>query len=232
MKLYFLLAITLFFAVGCLANNNVSVPPTTNTPTACTQEAKICPDGSAVGRSGPNCEFAPCPEMPKQSQNLPITFPVKEFAKRITKKPFGIYITPETSPVQPERFQGYHTGVDVEYADTAKPVPVLAITNGEVIFSDWLSGYGGVVVIKHTIDMQDYTATYGHLNPDLLPKKNSLLKSGVQISVLGKGGTRETDKERKHLHFALHKGTGLNLKGYVLTKEGLNSWIDPTILFP
>ncbi|MEM4272409.1 MAG: META domain-containing protein, partial [Candidatus Bilamarchaeaceae archaeon] len=22
---------------------------------------KICPDGSAVGRTGPNCEFAPCP---------------------------------------------------------------------------------------------------------------------------------------------------------------------------
>ncbi len=27
----------------------------------CTQEAKICPDGSAVGRTGPNCEFAECP---------------------------------------------------------------------------------------------------------------------------------------------------------------------------
>ena len=24
-------------------------------------EAKICPDGSAVSRTGPNCEFAPCP---------------------------------------------------------------------------------------------------------------------------------------------------------------------------
>ena len=27
----------------------------------CTMEAKICPDGSAVGRTGPNCEFAACP---------------------------------------------------------------------------------------------------------------------------------------------------------------------------
>ncbi len=27
----------------------------------CTMEAKICPDGSSVGRSGPKCEFAPCP---------------------------------------------------------------------------------------------------------------------------------------------------------------------------
>lgn len=28
---------------------------------ACTMEAKVCPDGSAVGRTGPNCEFSPCP---------------------------------------------------------------------------------------------------------------------------------------------------------------------------
>ncbi len=30
-------------------------------PVACTMDAKICPDGSAVGRVGSNCEFAPCP---------------------------------------------------------------------------------------------------------------------------------------------------------------------------
>lgn len=33
----------------------------TATPMACTQEAKVCPDGSYVGRTGPSCEFAPCP---------------------------------------------------------------------------------------------------------------------------------------------------------------------------
>lgn len=37
---------------------NISVPVT---PIACTQEAKICPDGSSVGRIGPNCEFKSCP---------------------------------------------------------------------------------------------------------------------------------------------------------------------------
>jgi hypothetical protein len=31
------------------------------TQKACTLEAKVCPDGSSVGRTGPNCEFAPCP---------------------------------------------------------------------------------------------------------------------------------------------------------------------------
>lgn len=31
---------------------------------ACTQEAMVCPDGTSVGRVGPNCEFAPCPTPP------------------------------------------------------------------------------------------------------------------------------------------------------------------------
>ena len=30
---------------------------------SCTMEAMICPDGSAVGRTGPNCEFALCPSL-------------------------------------------------------------------------------------------------------------------------------------------------------------------------
>lgn len=40
------------------ANNN---GPGMNEPVACTMEAKLCPDGSYVGRTGPNCEFAVCP---------------------------------------------------------------------------------------------------------------------------------------------------------------------------
>jgi len=36
----------------------------------CTMEAKICSDGSTVGRTGPNCEFAPCPKTMKCSDDL------------------------------------------------------------------------------------------------------------------------------------------------------------------
>ncbi|KKR80182.1 MAG: hypothetical protein UU73_C0006G0010 [Candidatus Daviesbacteria bacterium GW2011_GWA1_41_61] len=35
--------------------------PSTSSPRICTQDAKKCPDGSYVSRTGPNCEFAPCP---------------------------------------------------------------------------------------------------------------------------------------------------------------------------
>ncbi|NTW22889.1 hypothetical protein HGA34_05130 [Candidatus Falkowbacteria bacterium] len=33
-------------------------------PVFCTQEAMECPDGSFVGRTGPKCEFSPCPATP------------------------------------------------------------------------------------------------------------------------------------------------------------------------
>lgn len=32
-------------------------------PVACTEDAKVCPDGSTVGRIPPDCEFAPCSEI-------------------------------------------------------------------------------------------------------------------------------------------------------------------------
>ena len=40
---------------------NECTPKNNTEPVACTMEAKLCPDGSSVGRSGPKCEFAPCP---------------------------------------------------------------------------------------------------------------------------------------------------------------------------
>jgi len=36
--------------------------PGSQEPVFCTMDAKICADGSFVGRSGPHCEFDPCPE--------------------------------------------------------------------------------------------------------------------------------------------------------------------------
>jgi hypothetical protein len=40
--------------------------PMRNDYIACTMEAKQCPDGSFVGRTGPNCEFEECPSTAEQ----------------------------------------------------------------------------------------------------------------------------------------------------------------------
>jgi predicted lipoprotein with Yx(FWY)xxD motif len=47
----------------CEAKQKCIRPFEENCTTACTAEARLCPDGSAVGRTGPNCEFAPCPQI-------------------------------------------------------------------------------------------------------------------------------------------------------------------------
>ena len=50
-----IILIVIFIAIyGIIYLNN-------NKPTACTAEAKICPDGTAVSRTGPDCEFENCP---------------------------------------------------------------------------------------------------------------------------------------------------------------------------
>ncbi len=64
----------------------------------CTMEAKECPDGSYVGRSGPNCEFAPCPSFIKPAtwrdltdaqQKIVFSYPIDLGQK---------YISPEEWP--------------------------------------------------------------------------------------------------------------------------------------
>jgi hypothetical protein len=57
-------AFRIAFVLGGLAaacsSKKPSGPPESPGAVACTMDAKICPDGSAVGRTGPNCEFALC----------------------------------------------------------------------------------------------------------------------------------------------------------------------------
>jgi hypothetical protein len=43
-------------------NQIPEVPDNIGNNAVCTQEAKLCPDGSYVSRTGPNCEFSACPE--------------------------------------------------------------------------------------------------------------------------------------------------------------------------
>ncbi len=65
--------------VNCIETDRSENPPLTETPPAggfetmpppaegvfCTMDAKLCPDGSYVGRIPPNCEFAQCPVLGK-----------------------------------------------------------------------------------------------------------------------------------------------------------------------
>ena len=158
--------------------------------------------------------------------------PLPSAALRVTKKPFGIYITPQNSPIQPEKFRGYHTGADFEIFPTElnAAVPVSAICDGKLILKEYASGYGGVAVEACTLNNAPVTVIYGHLKlASIGAKVGDKLSASEALGILGANKSVETDGERKHLHLGIHKGAGINILGYVQSKAALADWIDPCL---
>jgi murein DD-endopeptidase MepM/ murein hydrolase activator NlpD len=184
---------------------------------------------STTPQTTPAAQPPSAPEAQPQNQ---LAEPIADFKNRITKKPFGIYITPQNSPVQPERFTGWHTADDVEYQDITQDVPVYALADGKIVLSKTASGYGGVFMIDFKLDSAEHTAIYGHIRPSSLPQVGQEVKKGEQIALLGTGYSSETDGERRHLHFGILSDNRLDIKGYVENKSELSGWIDPLSLYP
>jgi hypothetical protein len=162
-----------------------------------------------------------------------LAWPLERAGERITKKLFGTYVNPKNSPVSPEKFTGFHTGLDFETFPEEKDIEVVvkAICVGELLQKRIASGYGGVMVQKCVVNDQKVTVVYGHLKlSSILKKVGEEFEVGENIGVLGKGGSAETDGERKHLHLSIYTGNDINIKGYVKTKPELSLWLDPEIL--
>lgn len=155
--------------------------------------------------------------------------PIANALSRITKKPFGIYISPTNSPVTPEKFTGYHTGVDFKTFPTeqSEDITVTAICTGKIIEKKQARGYGGMVVQSCLIDNNPITVIYGHIRLSSVKKSiGEILNAGEFLGFLGTGYSTETDGERKHLHLGIHKGELVDTRGYVQTEGELKNWID------
>lgn len=158
-----------------------------------------------------------------------LTEPIDSAKSRVTKKPFGLYVTPKNSPVQPEKFAGFHTGVDFETTPDEQEtnVPIKAICTGPLMVKRTATGYGGVVVQSCTLAGSPITVIYGHLTiASVAASVGNTLNAGNTIGVLGKGYSTETDGERKHLHLGIHRGVSVNIVGYVQNKADLTNWIN------
>lgn len=75
MKTLLVLIVLALVATGAFLYFNDDVPVQDDGIVACTLEAKLCPDGSYVGRGGPNCEFAPCPNSDTSPSPTPTQTP-------------------------------------------------------------------------------------------------------------------------------------------------------------
>lgn len=90
-----------------------------------------------------------------------------------------------------------HDGIDI---GAKEGTPVYAAASGEVVYSDQrLSGYGKLIIIRHSHDM--FTA-YAH-NQRNLVRKGDQVKSGAVIARVGKTGRASGP----HLHFEVRRGS-------------------------
>lgn len=102
---------------------------------------------------------------------------------------FGDYIHPKFKTKLP------HTGVDFEAAFGSE---ISAIFDGEVVFADWLSGYGYTVIINHP---QGVYSLYSHLDK-IETKKGNVVKTGQRIGLSGGDPT----KNFSGIYFELREG--------------------------
>jgi len=148
---------------------------------------------------------------------------------RVTKKPFGIEIHPETSPVENDRFDGIHVGVDFEVLpeEADIDVPIYAICDGPLRFKILAKGYGGVAVQTCVVDGEDVSVIYGHIRlASVTASSGAMLKAGDRIAVLGTGKSEETDGVRKHLHLGIRKGLTNDIRGYAKDEDETGLWLD------
>lgn len=86
-----------------------------------------------------------------------------------------------------------HYAVDVVVAENT---PIKAVADGTVIFSEWASKTGYVIIIEHS---QGLLSVYKH-NASLTKTQGDLVKSGEVIAMSGNSGELTTGP---HLHFEL-----------------------------
>ncbi|HEY8109019.1 MAG TPA: M23 family metallopeptidase [Patescibacteria group bacterium] len=179
------------------------------------------------------CLAAPVPA-------LAVTLPVERYFTNQTLKGYGTVVDDayherhrDLFPNNgfPNRFTGIHAAVDVEFtrpADARREVPVRAVTGGTVIYVDDVAGYGGLVIVRHA-KPEPVTSLYGHIRlRDVPVKVGQRVREGQRIATLGAPFSAEISGARKHLHFGIHKGPGLDIAGHEQTRERLLAeWYNP-----
>ena len=219
MKKVYILIVIIFFVGAVFLSLRLLSSPTqnqSNTPPAPSNTNTIVNNSSLPAQTNSAADIS-----------LPL---LTRSGERVTKKPFGIFITPQTSPIQPERFRGYHTGADFEIfpEELNADVVVHAVCTGPLSVRKSVSGYGGVAVQSCQLNGEAITVIYGHLRLSSIEQSvGDIVNHGDELGILGKGYSVETAGERRHLHLGFHKGADVNIRGYVNTQAELSGWIDP-----
>jgi murein DD-endopeptidase MepM/ murein hydrolase activator NlpD len=179
---------------------------------------------SATG--GPAIVAEMSSSLPESETDENIFLPIRNFYRNQTERRFGWPFT--------GRFNGYHIAddIEVEPEELDEEIPVYAIDDGTVLVAENVGGYGGIIAIEHVIEGERIVAIYGHMSiHDAAVEVGSSVRAGERIGYLGEGFSEETDGNRKHLHFGLYHGGGLDIRGYLSEsqKGEIDKWLNPTV---
>ena len=80
---------------------------------------------------------------------------------------------------------------------------VNSINNGQVVFADWLKGFGWVIVVDHG---EGFMSLYGHAQT-LLKDVGDMVREGETLALVGQSGGQSSSG----LYFEIrHKGRAVN----------------------
>lgn len=112
----------------------------------------------------------------------------------VMTSPFGMRVHPITGE------RKMHTGTDFSAADGTA---ILAVADGTVTVAGMSGGYGGFVVIEHTIDGQTVATAYAHMwETGIHVHVGDRVQAGQHIGDVGSSGM----STGPHLHFEVRPG--------------------------
>jgi len=167
----------------------------------CTQEAKICPDGSAVGRTGPNCEFTECPIVEQnetadwktytnEKYKFEFQYPAKYFLTKVSDEEISI-----SKYAEPVEF-GYF-GTDIKIIQNTQNFPP----------EEWLA--------QHRTD-------FGFGENDLIV--------GLERIKTGAGGALKFNETGFNLPYAVIESNNLSARQLIIISGGEDSDVFEVII--
>ncbi|NHN54359.1 M23 family metallopeptidase [Calidifontibacter sp. DB0510] len=105
---------------------------------------------------------------------------------------------PRVHPISGE--SSFHTGTDFAAPDGT---PILAAADGTVTVAEFSGGYGGLIVIEHTLNGQTVATAYGHMwETGIHVQPGDTVTAGQHIGDIGSSG----NSTGPHLHFEVRTG--------------------------
>ncbi|MDN5715704.1 MAG: M23 family metallopeptidase [Janibacter sp.] len=128
---------------------------------------------------------------------------VPETTRIVFPLPQGTWVDTDSFGWRTDPFTGeraFHSGSDLAAADGT---PILAIADGVVVHAGYSGGFGGLVIIEHTVRDERVASYYGHMwETGIQVTEGQTVTAGQHIGDVGSSG-RSTGP---HLHLEIHPG--------------------------